>query len=83
MRGVDHAHEQGALQPLVATGATLTFDETVVADESHGKARYLGAFHWRGRIATTNPLFPHTAWFSAAGNAVTETKLRNVAAPAC
>ena len=35
-----------------------------------------GNYHWRARVATNNPLFPHTAWFSVPGNNITETKLK-------
>ena len=31
---------------------------------------------WRARIATDNPLFPNTAWFTVQGRASTEAKFR-------
>jgi hypothetical protein len=37
--------------------------------------------HWRARIATNNPLFPRTAWFSIPGNSITEAKLRKPELP--
>ena len=36
-------------------------------------------YHWRSRIVSTNPLFPHSPWTSLPGNNVTETKLRTAA----
>lgn len=37
--------------------------------------------HWRARITTHNPLFPHTRWVSMPGNNNSETKLRTVCDP--
>jgi hypothetical protein len=33
-------------------------------------------YHWRARLTSRNPFFPHTLWVSQAGSNVTETKLR-------
>jgi hypothetical protein len=65
-------------QFLVPPGGTVTFDELAVAGLEPPKTRLARAasFHWRARIATNNPLFPHTAWFSPPGNSLTEAKLR-------
>ena len=38
-----------------------------------------GEYHWRGRVATTNPLVPCTSWFGIPGNNLTELKLRKPA----
>jgi hypothetical protein len=58
-------------------GGSLAFNELVTTDGVARAHRTRGtSFHWRARIATNNPLFPHTAWFSAQGNSITEAKLR-------
>jgi hypothetical protein len=71
--------ERGTAQSLFPPGGTLTFDEPALAgrqwDSLHVAAPVV--FHWRARVATSNPLFPHTAWFSVPGNNITESKLRN------
>jgi hypothetical protein len=40
------------------------------------------AFHWRMRLASDHPIYPHTPWFSPSGNAWTETDFRTAAASA-
>jgi len=73
--------ERGTPQSLVPAGGNLVLDELVEATPRSGRTGYAGegVFHWRARVATNNPLFPHTAWFSVPGNNVTETKLRKPA----
>jgi hypothetical protein len=54
-------------QALVPVGGTLTFDELTAVGFVPPKLRDARstAYHWRARIATNNPLFPHTAWFAS------------------
>jgi hypothetical protein len=70
--------ERSAGQSLTPAGGTLTFNEPAAAFLSSPKLRFALArsFHWRARIATDNPLFPHTAWFGIPGNNLSEAKLR-------
>jgi hypothetical protein len=74
--------ERGTPLPLVPAGGSLTLEELVEAAPRSGRRGYARevVYHWRARVATNNPLFPHTAWFSAPGNNVTESKLRKPAA---
>jgi hypothetical protein len=73
---------QGAEQTI--TGSPLTFNELVefVAPGPFqiplGIAHHVaaGAYHWRVRLRTNNPVFPVTPWTTMAWNNVTETKLR-------
>jgi hypothetical protein len=67
--------------PLVGPGAGPTiFDESASpSGSSHLFATRAGIYRWRVRIATDDPLHPHTPWFSVPGNAVTEAKLRKSA----
>jgi hypothetical protein len=63
--------------PLVPFAGPTTLDELVVPPAPAPRIRFAPqALHWRARIATNNPLFPNTAWFSIPGNNITETKLR-------
>jgi len=75
--------ERSPGQSLEPAGGMLTFNELTVATYERAHARYTKAFsyHWRARIATNNPLFPHTAWFSFPENNITEAKLRKPAVP--
>ncbi len=74
--------QTSAGQALQPAGGTVVFDEpALVLDSLPPRIRFLAArsIHWRARIATNNPLFPHTAWFSIPGNCITEAKLRKPA----
>jgi FG-GAP repeat protein/VCBS repeat protein len=33
-------------------------------------------YHWRARVVSSDPLFPHSPWMSLQGNSITETKFR-------
>ena len=69
--------QSGAPQSLQPAGGTLVFDELAWIDGRSGRALTTRAFscHWRARVATNNPLFPNTAWFSVQGSALHEAKL--------
>ncbi len=54
----------------VVTGATLVFDQIIVGLGENMPCT------WRARIATDNPLFPNTSWFTVQAKPVTETKFR-------
>jgi hypothetical protein len=71
------AIQRGEEYPLVPA-ALVVFDELASVDDATGHARTTEArsYHWRARVATNNPLFPNSAWFSVQGNNVTEAKLR-------
>ncbi len=58
-----------------ALGGTLSFDEVVSGLDPHTPCT------WRARIATDNPLFPNTPWFTVQATAVTETKFRTLPTP--
>jgi hypothetical protein len=63
--------------PLVPGTGAVTLEET--ARLGLGARMQLtenASFHWRARVATDNPLFAHTPWFSQAGNTLSEAKLR-------
>ena len=70
--------ERGIAQSLLATGGELTFDQSIRLGPRPTRLRFLPEtlYHWRARVATNNPLFAHTAWFSATGNNITESKVR-------
>ena len=73
--------QRGADQPLLPFGSPLIFDVLAICGNGASLprfARFFGRedYHWRARIVADNPLFGRTPWFSQAGNAVTETKLR-------
>ena len=70
--------QRGTAQSLGPARGTLSFDELAVASEVAGHARSTAArsYHWRARVATSNPLFPHTAWFGLPESSLTEAKLR-------
>lgn len=67
-------HDTGAPAPTggSAVSITETYDLLVPATEHH----------WRLRIASRNPFFPHTPWFAPSGNGMTETDLRADGSPA-
>ena len=65
---------QGTELPLAPASGTLVFDELI--DLSPTSPCLVGPYHWRVRVATNNPLFPHSPWFSAPGSNITEAKLR-------
>jgi hypothetical protein len=79
--------EQGAEQTV--TGSPLAFNELVEFvppgpfQLPMGVARHVasGAYHWRARVRTNNPVFPVTPWVTMPWNNVTETKLRVGRAP--
>ena len=72
--------ESGSPQPLGPGGGPLVFDELVTpADEGRAFLGPASLYRWRARIATDDPLRPHTPWFSVAGNALTEAKVRKAA----
>jgi hypothetical protein len=86
---LDGSHiESGAEQPISRT--PLTFNELVEFHSNDavslpiGSAQQLaaGAYHWRARIRTNNPLFPVTPWTTVPWNNVGETKLRAGTLPA-
>lgn len=61
-------HDSGV--PDIGPGSYAVLDELVTGldfDPTH---------HWRLRIASHNPYFPHTPWFSPPGNGATEIDLR-------
>ena len=66
--------QSGAEQPI-SGGGPLTFNELASTDDSVPWMRG-GSYRWRARVATSDPLFPNTAWFSVPGNNITEAKLR-------
>ncbi len=59
----------GESSPQGITGVTLLFDEVLELEPGT-------PWKWRVRVATDNPLFPNTPWFTAQGRAATETKFR-------
>jgi len=66
---------RGAPQSLVPSEGTIVFNEMIsLSSASAGEDGRL--FHWRVRVATNNPLFPRTSWFSVPGSNITEAKLR-------
>jgi len=68
----------GTPQSLLPAGGNVSFDEPVIAALQRNRLHSSGiVFHWRARVATNNPLFPHSAWFSQPGNNITEAKLRS------
>ena len=71
--------QRGAARTLLPTAGDVTFDEPVQLGLRAKKLRFTpeAFYHWCARVATNNPLFAHTAWFSAPGNHITESKLRN------
>jgi len=72
--------ESGTPQPLGPGGGPLVFDELVTpADVGRSFLTRATIYRWRARIATDDPLRPHTPWFSVPGNALTEAKLRKSA----
>jgi hypothetical protein len=64
-------HDTGV--PVEGIGSSVLLSELVsgLAGET--------AYHWRMRIATHDPFFPHTPWFSPSGNGPLETDLRTPA----
>jgi hypothetical protein len=74
--------ESGTAVPI--TGSPIALNEVVqLASDAqvtlpigivHSVA--VGAFHWRARVRTNNPLFPVTPWVTIPGNNDTESKLR-------
>jgi len=65
--------------PQTVTGAPLVFNELVeffVPSAGNVQELPFGAFHWRVRLRTNNPVLPVTPWVSVGGNDSTETKLR-------
>ena len=54
-------------ESLVTAGGKVTFDELAAASLVPPKLRDAKntPYHWRARVATNNPLFPHTAWFTS------------------
>jgi hypothetical protein len=71
--------EQGTPQSLLSSGGSLTFDELVLTGQGPDHLGFAKVYRWRARVATNNPMFPHTAWFSVPGNNITEAKLRRPA----
>jgi hypothetical protein len=68
--------ERSPGQALVPGGGTLIFDELATTEVFRPRLRRAGGLHrWRARIATSDPLFPHTHWFSLPGNGLQEAKL--------
>jgi hypothetical protein len=68
--------ERSPGQALVPGSGTLVFDELATTRVFGPRLRRAGGAHrWRARIATSNPLFPHTHWFSLPGNGLHEAKL--------
>ncbi len=58
------------------TGAPAEGGSAVSIIETYGLLVPATEHHWRLRIASRNPYFPRTPWFSPSGNAATETDLR-------
>jgi hypothetical protein len=63
----------------------IAFHSPMKATIPNGLAHFspTGAYHWRVRLRTNNPVFPVTPWVTIAWNSQSETKLRvgrNVAA---
>jgi hypothetical protein len=52
-----------------AGGSAASFNESIALPG-------VGYYHWRSRISSNNPFFPHSPWMSLADNNLTETKLR-------
>ncbi|MFT4541168.1 MAG: hypothetical protein ACI841_004418 [Planctomycetota bacterium] len=52
-----------------SNGTGLVFNETVSGLNP-------GLHHWRARLATSNPHFPHGPWITISGNTRTEAKIR-------
>ena len=61
-------------QLLPGPGKVVTFNE--LADVGFSRPTENASFHWRARIATSDPLVPPTIWFSQPGDNITEAKLR-------
>lgn len=61
------------LEQALSAGNTLTFNELVTG------LTQTAPYHWRLRIETGNPFYPHTPWTSMSGNAPTESKFRTLA----
>jgi len=72
---------RGTAQALGAPGGSVNVDELASIDDAAGHARTSTArsYHWRARVATNQPLFPNTAWFSLPGSSPSEAKVRKPA----
>ncbi len=60
----------------VLTGAPASGGSTVALGELVSELACGGVFHWRLRIASRSPFFPHSPWLSPPGNASTEADVR-------
>ncbi|MFN0244821.1 MAG: integrin alpha [Planctomycetota bacterium] len=72
----------GASQAL--DGSPLVFNELAqfpVLSAGPLQSVAQGAFHWRARLRTNNPVFPVTPWVTMPGNCMSETKLRTGKVP--
>ncbi len=56
--------------PVSGAGSQLLFMGFVTGLEE------ATSYHWRARVVTRSPLFPHSPWFSLPGNATTEKDIR-------
>ncbi len=54
---------------------------TVALSEAAGGLASGHAYHWRARLQSASPFFPHTPWLTLAGNGVSETDFRTPPAP--
>jgi hypothetical protein len=59
--------------PVEGIGSSVLLSEFVTGLTSET------AYHWRMRIASYDPFFPHTPWFSPQGNGIEEVDLRTAA----
>jgi hypothetical protein len=82
--GVSFADGSESSAEQTITASPLTFNElvefvpTASASLPLGIAHHIaaGAYRWRARVRTNNPVFPVTRWVTIPWNSVTETKLR-------
>ncbi len=61
--------------PLPGIGSVVTETETV------GSLGWWTPYHWRLRVGSDSPFFPHTPWMSMARTVPSETQLRTFGSP--
>ena len=73
--------ERGTPQTIPTGGGSLILEELVALSDDRPHLRFARSrqYSWRLRVATGDPLLPHTAWFSIPGSNRSEAKVRRLA----
>ncbi len=64
--------------PAGGAGSAVTVD-ALAGSEIPGGLQPSSPYHWRARVASRSPLFPHTPWLTPSSNAASEADVRTAA----